>query len=221
MDAKFVVKIQREGAGHIAMCPSVGVLSKLGATEDDARENLRIILKNYLETSAKALVTRSFTDGVSVNCPEGAVRLPVDVWVCKLSDDVCRLQARIDKTNASAFHAGCSAPEARQLAIWSTVQAGKYLGFHHVPGRYLCPGCREGEKFKYFYPFELTFLKDFIGPMIESETRRVRTLLLQRDMPLAILSSRVCPSCVLSFTSILWAGAEVDLRVERMEFFPR
>ena len=59
------------------------------------------------------------------NCPEGAVELPIDAWVCKLMKTDCPLQAQVLLDEPDIFFDKCLAPPGRALAIFETVRDGK------------------------------------------------------------------------------------------------
>lgn len=77
-----------------------------------------------------------------IYCPEGTLELPIDMWKCKLNDQVCPIHATINQADWQEFHRYCLAPAERQQGIRQAIEQGKYAGFHHMPGRYQCACCK-------------------------------------------------------------------------------
>lgn len=132
----------------------------------------------------------------SPNCPEGAIRLPIDLWVCKLTDDLCPLQAQVLVNEREEFIRHCVAPPTRKEEILRTVALGKYDGFHHVPGRFLYPACEQEAKkgsFKYHYPWELTFLETCCPSfLLERDWPELLRRLDRKNISLSMLSNALC-----------------------------
>jgi hypothetical protein len=128
------------------------------------------------------------------NCPESRIKLPVDLRYCKLVDEKCPLQGQVFVDEPSLFFEGCLAPPKKKQQIFDTVAKGKYTGFHHVPGRYLCTGCEDdGRKgaFPYHYPWELTLLQTYY-PIAEGDWPKLRRKLVMKGINLTSASNAQC-----------------------------
>ncbi len=161
LKTQFLVQKAYQDEEYIFNCSMLlGIVS--AKTESEATELLEKELNIFLNTEAKQYV-KSFMSSESVNkeiitCPEGRVILPVDVWHCKFDGKACPIQASIQLNDNKNFMLHCRAENKEE--IFNTVEKKKYQGFHHVPGRYLCPSCdkllkNSKENFKYHYPWEL------------------------------------------------------------------
>ncbi|WP_444930256.1 hypothetical protein ACJJIF_21310 [Microbulbifer sp. SSSA002] len=163
--------------------------------KDHAIEVARNFCSDTIDREGRPWIDFWKKDGGDISCPEGFVKLPIDLWCCKFTDDPCNLQAKINVNNEAGFNAGCHAEENRKKVIFSTVKNEKYDGFHHIPGRYLCVACeRNGgkkESFFYHYPWEFAELDVAIGRSYQ-ETRRI---LAAMDLPSNYVSCPICASC--------------------------
>jgi len=135
-------------------------------------------------------------DMVFINCPEGMIKLPIDLWYCKIVDEACPLQSSIDTEDWPKFHSHCLAPKKRQDEIQLAITSGKYSGFHHMPGRYLCPTCRSSRKGHweraYHYPWDLRPLLAFVP--FDEETLRLE--IIRRGIPSSSQFSHLCRNCI-------------------------
>lgn len=176
--------------GETAFCTArgVSVATVLSALRDDVRENIAL--------QARAWLQQGKQPGPDItNCPEGAIRLPIDRWECKLTKEVCPIQAQVFLDDRDRFVRHCQAPKARKEQIFDSVAGGAYNGFHHVPGRYLCPSCKhEGKKmsFRYHYPWELTLLRAYYPFVYERDWPHVRAKLRNTRHGLTLVSSALC-----------------------------
>jgi hypothetical protein len=165
-------------------------------SREGARAELQVQVETILLPQTRAWLQERRGAENSPNCPEGAIRLPIDLWVCKLTNVLCPLQAQVLVNEPEAFIRDCLAPPDRKEGILQTVSLGKYGGFHHVPGRFLCPACeREAKKesFKYHYPWELTFLETCCPSFsLERDWPDLVRRLGRKNISLSILSSALC-----------------------------
>jgi len=135
---------------------------------------------------------------VNVYCPWGTIRLPIDLWYCKLTDDVCPIQADINTGEWEQFHKFCRAWPERQQEIRQTIETGRYDGRHHAVGKYYCPRCSDKLKGKesqlkaLHYEWELEDLRLYV--LYDERTLRVE--LLKRHIPLYVASSSLCRNCL-------------------------
>ncbi|WP_305947136.1 hypothetical protein [Vreelandella aquamarina] len=130
-----------------------------------------------------------------VNCPEGFVKLPIDIWCCKLTGEACSIQASVNPEDEPGFRHGCHADSDKQDKILKTIRTGKYDGFHHVPGRSLCIACEEKggkkESFYYHFPWEFAELDVAIGQTYEETIG----LLAKNGISLSYVMCPLCASC--------------------------
>ena len=166
----------------------VSVTTGLSALRDDVQKNIAL--------QARAWLKRAKQPGPDImNCPEGAIRLPIDLWACKLTKEICPIQAQVFLDDRDRFVRHCQAPKERKEQIFDSVADGAYDGFHHVAHRYLCPSCEhEGKKmsFRYHYPWELTLLGAYYPFVYERDWPHVRAKLRNRTRGLTLVSSPLC-----------------------------
>lgn len=129
-----------------------------------------------------------------LNCPHGMIKLPIDLWYCRLFNQACPVQASINTQNWEQFHGQCLAAPDRQGGIRQAIESGKYTGFHHMPGRYLCPTCksRKDSWRAYHYPWELQPLSLFVP--YDEETLRLE--IIRCNIPGAAQFSYLCEKCL-------------------------
>jgi ferredoxin len=158
----------------------------------------------------------SSPDG-QVNCPEGAIELPSDVWVCKLSGKMCELQAAVSIKNKAEFFGKCHAAPPQKEAIFKLVESGKYRGFHHVPGRNICVACeakgRKKESFFYHYPWEFAELDAALHWSYEEALH----LISAAKIPVNRVMCPLCASCCRELAIQLNPELAHDLVVVRVE----
>lgn len=132
----------------------------------------------------------------TMNCPEGKLKIPVDIWYCKLVNKACPIQACIDTDEWSTFHEFCLADSNRQQKIHEAIVTGKYNGFHHMPGRYLCPMCGPSRKGNweraYHYPWDLRPLSLFV-PYDEEQ---LRVEIIKHHLPASAQVGDLCEKCL-------------------------
>jgi hypothetical protein len=171
-----------------------------GSSETTALENLKTLVQRAVGIQGRAWIGQSAQPKLDVvNCPEGAIKLPIDLWVCKLTRDICPIQAQVFLNDRDLFIRHCQAPEERKDQIFASVSAGAYEGFHHVSGRYLCTSCEhEGKKltFQYHYPWELTHLCAYSPFEYEQDWPTVRKKLKDKHFGHTLVSTALCaPHC--------------------------
>lgn len=176
-------------------------------------DQLRVMGKDWIASWSKK--------DNSINCPEGCINLPEDVWNCKLSGNVCDLQANIELDNTKNFLEKCTANEHKKLQILNTIETGKYDGFHHVPGRLLCISCKDKknkkESFKYHYPWEFAELNVSICSSYEE------TLTELKDLGISELnaSSPICSQCCYDLATRIHPDLKSSLQIIESNFNPR
>lgn len=186
-------------------------------------ELLKSRLHDFLNKHGKEWVNQFRGDSTGnrkVTCPEGFVKVPIDSWHCKFDDGLCNLQACIDLSDKNNFLTYCRAK--RKENIYKAVEQQVYTGFHHIPGRFLCPSCDHFKKdsqqnFKYHYPWELYPLWE----CVQFDTPMVNIQLDRKDIPLSVKYCKVCAPCFLKTVSILSPQKALDFIVIEVDFFPR
>lgn len=193
MRVKFLIHVASQNQrSWIAKCPAVPRTSILYSLRQEAIEDLRGQLVLFLEIEGKKYLSSLKGNSEIVNCPEGFVDLPIDLWKCQINRQLCPTQSQVYITDKEKFLIGCNAPKERKEAIFNTSQNPEYWG-HHILGRYLCPLC-SGEKelkeyFRYHYPWELTPIDEFFD-LFDTEFRKT---FLKAGIALAAYSSSLCP----------------------------
>jgi hypothetical protein len=157
-----------------------------GSSGELALCNLKTNIGAFLDTEGRAYLQQwQYAGEATPNCPEGAVKLPIDLWVCKLVQDRCPIQAQVFIGNPDQFFRHCLAPEARKRHIFDTVSQRRYDGFHHIVGRYLCPYCEAENKkasFRYHYPWELACLETYSSFVFEKDWPHIRSTLKRKGL---------------------------------------
>lgn len=142
----------------------------------------------------------------SIFCPDAKIVLPIDSICCKEDEEICSIGGGIDLRNKALFMDTCRINRKKE-GIWEAITTGKYKGFHHVTGKYLCPNCeRKKPSFNYHYPWELITLSDFVNFLDES----VRTKMITKKINKAVSYSSYCIDCSI----ILIQQLELPLNLE-------
>ena len=211
MKVKFLIQITTDARQlWIARCPAISEESDPNPLREEAIEALRKKLISFLEIEGKEYLSSCKGSDEIVNCPEGYVELPIDLWKCKLSKTLCPTQAQVFITNKPKFLSACLAPEIRKELIFKTIESGDYGGFHHKPGRYKCPMCMG-----YFYPWELIPLDKFFDP----DSTEFRRTFLKTEIDLAAFNSGLCPGDMKEVVSRIDSGLDRELQILELNFF--
>jgi len=204
----------------IAKCPGLSVTSKASQSRHRAFEDIRVRLVQYLQNEGRSYISLCKGTSEIINCPEGYIELPVDVWRCKLSKKVCSIQAQVLTTNKQEFMSGCHAPKQRKEAILKAVKDGKYDGFHHIPGRYLCPSCKGKIYRRYYYPWELTLVSKFLGVSGAEQWLLLEKNLIEKNMDPEVGYLALCPKCFKKVVSKVDPKFDNELEILEVDFFP-
>lgn len=176
-------------------------------SENHARTELENLVAQRLTIDWRALLDRTRGTPATPNCPEAAVRLPIDSWYCKLFDEACPTQGQVLLNDPKTFAASCLAPPEQQKSIVDVISTGKYSGFHHIPGRYLFPACERqgGEKrsFFYHYPWELTSVEAYYPFEFESDWPEVQKKLFGSEMGITEISNALCAQHAMKLAALL------------------
>ena len=131
------------------------------SSRDEAISYLPEYVSKFIEIHGRKHIESCSFDETHVNCPQAFILLPLDAWYCKNTKQNCPIQGWLDMSNKANFFKSCLVQEKVKNGIWGSIVQGKYRGFHHVPGRYLCALCENDNiNYNYHYPWELTILSD-------------------------------------------------------------
>lgn len=163
---------------------------------DSAKDGLLQVMKKY----GTDYIKHQGNNGDFVRCPDSKVVLPIDSFYCKHDDELCLLGSRIFKNNKQNFIKNCRI-KSRKDGIWNAIEIKRYEGFHHVPGRYLCPSCEKKNyntknyerriNFNYHYPWELCQ----IGQFLDSNDIELRKDLIRQNIDRNVYSVSLCTQC--------------------------
>lgn len=175
-------------------------------------EALSIIRKSvsaFIEGFGRRHIESWASHDESVNCPEGYVKLPIDLWYCKHTKKRCPVQAEVNIANSEYFFERCLASDETKNGIWNAINKGEYKGFHHVVGRYKCGSCDNSRRYyNYHYPWELTLLSEHCDmESIWSDVERAKEL-IRKDFPRAAKYTALCCDC---FKKVARLFPEIDL----------
>jgi hypothetical protein len=145
-------------------------------------------------------ITHHSNDDNFVRCPDAKVVLPIDSFYCKHDNEPCFLGGGVFKKNEQNFLDNCRIEEKKE-GIWNAIKTKRYKGFHHVPGRYLCPSCEEKNSetrnyekrinFNYHYPWELCK----IGQFLDNKDLELTKDLIRLGISRNVYYASFCASC--------------------------
>lgn len=210
MKVKSLAKIVRgrDGGVHLSFFRPTLSLPYAARDAEHAKEVAQQFCRDTAFREGKPWIAYWSSQGNNVNCPEGWIKLPIDLWCCKISKQPCLLQANISLDDEESFLNGCHAPDDKKKAILKTVQSGRYEGFHHVPGRYLCVACEakggKKETFFYHYPWEFAELDLALGESYEATRRN----LVKGGWPTAFVSCPICAPCCYELATTMQPDLE-------------
>ena len=145
-----------------------------------------------ISNSVRVLIMKANEEN-RINCPFGSIKLPIDLWYCKLTKQACPIQAWLDPPEFAKLERYCKGDEKTKAGIKETIQTGLYKGQHHLPGRYLCPLCKSSKgSRRYFYEGDLYWLSDYV----DIDTCETRSKIVKAGISLAIYSSKICKDCL-------------------------
>jgi hypothetical protein len=214
MQMRYLVQIAQSSSGEwICSCPTLS-FEVSGDTEETTLQEIELLLESHADFEGRRHIEGHSKNAEGVNCPEGYVRLPGDIWHCKLDDQLCKLQAWISLDAKDKFMARCRASDKRKEDIYRIVTEGVYSGFHHLPGRYLCPICKGKVNTRYFYPWELTPLSHFL----DINDQSFRIALIEKNISMSVIAQALCPDCLIQVVSEISPGLSKDLRIIEVDF---
>lgn len=215
MKVRFLIHIGRKDQQWIAKCPSISKTSAPCCSRGEAIGDLRKQLSIFIEIDVKKYISHWKGSGDTINCPEGFIELPIDLWKCKINKQLCPIQSQVYITDKEKFLVGCHAQKEKKEEIFNTIGNLKYGGFHHIPGRYLCRLCSGKEYRRYHYPWELTSLDAFFD-LLDTE---FKVRFLKANIDLAVYSGSLCPSHLKEVVSKIDPDIEKDLEFLELDFY--
>jgi hypothetical protein len=220
---KSLVKIisHVDGGFHLTFFRPIFSLFYAAMNKDHALAVANRFVLEQLQFSGKDWIQSSSKNENRINCPEGCIKLPEDIWCCKLSDTICDLQANIEFDNTDNFLKKCSANEQKKLQILKAVESGKYDGFHHVPDRLLCVSCADKkskkESFKYHYPWEFAEIDVSICSSYEETLAEFQN----SGIPERYVNSPICSQCCYELAVKIRPELKDSFHVIESNFNPR
>lgn len=169
MKIKFLVQCKQEPSGDYNLICHGRYFKNLTTSAESfngALEVMQFVLEQFMKTKGMDWIKKWKGFPGSVNCPEAYIELPSDIWKCRITREICGIQAQVPINDKKNFLALCNASEEWKEKIFQTIISEKYTGFHHIPGRYLCVQC-QSDKWKkrsehYHYPWELVSVSDCV-----------------------------------------------------------
>jgi hypothetical protein len=199
MKSKFLVNLKNDEKGKwIATCASAKI-QVTSNSKEDALAEIKKEFRQFLKYAASRYLSELKGNPNIVNCPEGKILLPADIWKCKLTGEKCPTQAQVFLNQEDEFRVKCSANEMKKDQILNLIRENKYDGFHHVHGRLKCSLCRGKEYLRYHYPWELNSLYQYID-IVDND---FRTMFLRSGIDLNAYSNGLCPECFVDIISKL------------------
>ncbi len=213
MKSKFLIKIYLDEKDvWKAICASTQVQVE-ASSKEKAKIEMNGAVVNFIKKEAEKHINQWKGGQNVVNCPEGYVLLPVDIWKCKLDKETCPTQGQVFMDRQKEFKELCRANIDKKGKILELIQQGDYDGFHHIVGRGICVLCKGKEYFKYHYPWELSYLDDYMDIF----DRELRIKFIKSGINQSAYSGSLCPDCfilVVSELEIDVAGAFERLDIE-------
>ena len=172
-------------------------------SKDGLIESASSELKNVMDTNGTDYIGVHSSDENFVRCPDAKVKLPIDIFCCKNDNKACFIGGGIYKKNKQDFIDNCRI-DSRKEGIWNAIKLKKYEGFHHIPGRYLCPSCENKNSIKrvnynYHYPWELCS----IGKFMDYEDVELRKKIIRKGINRNIYYSLFCGTCSIQILNEL------------------
>jgi len=218
MKSKFLVNLKNNGKDKwVAKCASANIQVESNS-KDEALSKIEKEFKQFLTYEGSSYISRWKGNHVIVNCPEGQLLLPVDIWKCKLNGETCPTQAQVFLNQEDKFRYKCAANEKKKEQILSLIKAGNYDGFHHVIGREKCVLCPDGkEYFKYHYPWEINGLYQYFDVLNDD----FRVHFLKSGINLNAYSGGLCPLCFIDVISKLNLATGGIFEMINLDFYAR
>ncbi len=224
MKTHVLIGIRQEGVEWLASAyrSESAFCSVRALSEPAAVERLRAEVEGIIAVDGRAWLERWKHAGSprAPNCPEGTIKLPIDLWTCKLVDKMCPIQSQVLLDDRAVFLQHCLAPRERSEQIFDTVTKGKYDGSHHIPGRYLCVWCQRQRKStsrQYHYPWELTCIEAYYPFVFERDWPRFHRKLRDVGASRSEVSNALCAAHCTQLAEQLDPALAATLRVIEFE----
>ncbi|MEH6577699.1 MAG: hypothetical protein V7731_11550 [Amphritea sp.] len=116
MKLKSLVKVIEgiDGGIHLSFFRPSFSLPYAAKNVDHAIEVARKICTDTIDVEGRPWIDYWKGSEGNINCPEGAIKLPIDMWCCKLTGEICSLQANIRINDKQTFLNGCHAQDSRK-----------------------------------------------------------------------------------------------------------
>jgi len=169
-------------------------LKIIAQIRSEAITKIHELISVFIEGFGRRYIESCDSKNSRLNCPQGYLELPIDVWCCKNTKTPCPLQGLLDTSNSEKYFKLCLVSEETKNGIWNAIIRGKYKGFHHVPSRYRCGLCdRPRIYYNYHYPWELTLLSDHCDiKSIWSDIKRAKELVFRGFSSVAVHTALCC-----------------------------
>lgn len=168
----------------------------------------RKVIEEYVASTGIHYLDEFSQGGDWVTCPFAKVTVPIDRWDCKITNQRCPIQSKIDLTSKERFFAGCNVETAEETLeskhnqsakefkenIWKTVSEGDYQGYHHHPGTAPCSFCDGHIRDAYHLPWEMTRIYKH---MTDEELARTSIELVKAGIAYK-LGNAICAGCFMS-----------------------
>ena len=223
MKVKLLSQIDHDGVEYHITSKAEPRLIILDKNKEEGIKRLTEYFEKHLKKTLGNWINYWKNQGTDhlINCPQGFIELPIDLWKCKFNNSMCNLQAQVDINDKETFFKKCTAQDEQKNGIFSAITEGKYDGFHHVPGRNLCVVCEANPKkkgsYQYHYEIEMQFIEDIVNTP-ENEMLRV---IANSTYPSNIKYCALCTDCALEVVSNLFASHSPELRKIEIEYYAR
>jgi len=202
----------------------------------ESNNPIESVIDRWLKQYGRQWVDEFTGSGDNVNCPDGTLKpgdvnrnIPTtatpDMWYCKISEEVCPIQALIPTDDEEAFLNGCNVeqaaediPEDYKKDLFQTVSDEEFTGEHHMAGREPCWHCQQKQVDEDLYdPWALTTIHSHLDESTIERKKKFRRAGLESFVALPI-----CADCFLelpdSFSGIEFSELGVDF--ERYKTVP-
>lgn len=224
MRSRILAKAEAVESGWIGNALGSGGIIATGAapTEEEVQDKRQDSIEDYLASQATYWLHKMGYAGSPdvLNCPEGAIKLPIDIWICKIAQQTCPIQAQVFVNDPERFFAGCVLDEEHKQDIFKAVkeQSG---AFDHMRGRYLCTRCEDENgcesSLNYHYPWELSSLEDFAPFVGNRDMPEVVRKLIGARIPRSAVHNALCARHSIEICALLYPEAAANLRVLEFE----
>jgi len=180
----------------------------------DSDTPIESFLQEWIEQFGRQWVNEFTGSGSNVNCPDGTLvpdgvdpDIPTtatpDLWYCKITGDICPIQAQVPTDDEAAFINGCNVeraaekldrlPKQYKKGLFQAVLHGKFTGEHHMAGREGCWHCQQqGAREDVHDPWTLTAIYKHLGEATKDRKRTFRRAGLE-----SWIGHPICAECFM------------------------